>query len=317
MIFRLRMAELSGWRRFGARLGAGCRRTLRFAFERPRATLWTLLALTCAMFAVGTAIVAAENLDDWAGAHPARGASMVVYLGEGVDNAHARTLVVELAKMPGVQTAELVSAEETGKRLQHALGGDAALLDGVDPASLPESVEVTLAPGVRDVVAMSPTVRALRGTAGVEDVVIEDGGEDHVAGTLGTVRAIAWIAAALFAGLALIVALAAVRLRLDRSRREREVAYLLGAAPGYFALPSAVAGALQGAIAAGLAAGLVYVGLQVYGDDIGATLASSFGQRSALQLAFVPLTELVLFVAIGAALGLVGGGLAGASRATR
>ena len=51
--------------------------------------------------------------------------------------------------MPGVQTAELVSAEETGKRLQHALGGDAALLDGVDPASLPESVEVTLAPGVR------------------------------------------------------------------------------------------------------------------------------------------------------------------------
>lgn len=317
MIFRLRMAELSGWRRFVARLGSATRRTLRFVFERPRATLWTLLALTCAMVAVGTAVVAAENLDGWADGHPARGASMVVYLGEGVDEAHAKALVGELAKMPGVDRAELVSPDETAKRLQHALGGDAALLDGVDPASLPESVEVTLSPGVRDVVAMSPTVRALRGTAGVEDVVIEDGSEDRTTGTLDTVRAIAWVAAALFAGLALIVALAAVRLRLDRSRREREVAHLLGASPGYFALPTAIAGAVQGAVAAGLAAGLVYVGLQVYGDDLGAMLATSLGHGAALQLAFAPLTEIALFVAVGAGLGLVGGGLAGVSRATR
>lgn len=314
MIFRLRNAELSGWRRLAARFASATRRTLRFAFERPRATLWTLLALTCALFAVGISALTAENLDAAAAAHPARGASMVVYLGDGVDEAHAKTLVNELVKMPGVERAELVPSEETGKRLQRALGGDAALLDGVDPASLPESVEVTLAPGVRDVVAMSPTVRALRGTAGVEDVVIEDGGDDHVAGTLATVRAIAWIAAALFGGLALIIALAAVRLRLDRSRREREVAHLLGASPGFFGLPTALAGALQGAIAAGLAAGLVYVGFVYYSDDVAATLAPSFG---AIQLALPPLAEIALFVAVGAGLGLVGGGLAGASRATR
>ncbi len=307
------MAELGGWRRFTARLRSATRRTLGSAFSRPRATLWTLLALTCALVAVGISALAADHLDGWAEAHPVRGASMVVYLGEGVDDAHAKTLVGELAKMPGVDRAELVPAEETGKRLQRALGGDAALLDGVDPASLPESVEVTLAPGVRDVVAMSSTVRALRGTAGVEDVVIEDASDDRTAGALGTVRAIAWIAAALFGGLALIVALAAVRLRLDRTRREREVAYLLGASPGHFALPNALAGALLGAIAAGLAAGLVYVGIEVYGDDLGAAL-SSFG---AIQIAFPPLAELALFVAIGAGLGLVGGGLAGATRAPR
>ncbi len=307
------MAELSGWRTLGARIASATRRTLRFAFERPRATLWTLLAMTCALFAVGVSALTAESLDGWADAHPARGASMVVYLGEGVDDAHAKTLVAELAKMPGVDRAELVPAEETGKRLQRALGGDAALIDGVDPASLPESVEVVLAPGVRDVVAMSSTVRALRGTAGVEDVVIEDAAEDRATGALGTVRAIAWIAAALFGGLALVIALSAVRLRLVRSRREREVAYLLGASPGFFALPNALAGALLGALAAGIAAGLVYVGLQLYGDDLGAMLSS----LGAVQLAFPPLLELALFVAVGAGLGLVGGGLAGATRATR
>ena len=308
------MAELGGWRRLTGRFASGARRTLRFAFERPRATLWTLLALTCALIAVGVSALTAETLDAAVAAHPARGASMVVYLGDGVDRAHAKTLVGELGKMPGVERAELVAPEETGVRLQRALGGDAALLDGVDPASLPESVEVTLAPGVRDVVAMSPTVRALRGTAGVEDVVIEDGGEDRVAGTLDTVRAIAWVAAALFGGLALIISLAAVRLRLDRSRREHDVAHLLGAAPGYFALPSALSGALLGALAAGLAAGLLYVGFVYYSDDITSALSPSLG---AIQLAFPPLAELLLFVAVGAGLGLVGGGLAGASRATR
>ena len=310
MIFRLRMAELGGWRRFAARIASATRRTLGFAFERPTATLWTLLALTCALVAVGISALAAENLDQWSEAHPQRGASMVVYLGDGVDEPHAKALVGELAKMPGVDRAELVPSEETGKRLQKALGGDAALLEGVDPASLPASVEVTLSPGVRDVVAMSPTVRALRGTAGVEDVVIEDATVDSATSTLGTVRAIAWIAAALFAGLALLVCLSSLRMRLDRTRREREVARLLGASPGFFAIPTALAGAVLGAIAAGLAVGIVSIGLELYGDD----LRSAIGQ---IALAFPPLAECALFIAAGAVLGLVGGGLAGMTRATR
>lgn len=310
MIFRLRAAELGGWRRLGARFASAWRRAFAFAFERPTATLWTVLALTCALVAVGVSAIAAENLDTYSDAHPQRGASMVVYLGDGVDESHARNLVGELTKMPGVDRAELVPAEETGRRLQKALGGDAALLAGVEPGSLPMSVEVALSPGVRDVVAMSPTVRALRGTAGVEDVVIEDGAQDKTDSNLATVRSIAWIAAALFAGLALLVCLSSLRMRLDRSKRERDVAHLLGASPGYFAIPTALAGAVLGAIAAGLAVAIVSVGLEVYGD----ALRDAIG---AIRVAFPPLVECALFVAAGATLGLVGGGLAGVSRATR
>src|SRR6185436_8763042 len=127
-------------------------------------------------------------------------------------------LVGELRGLRGVERAELVSPAESARRLVRALGSDPALLDGVDPASLPASVEVTLAPGVREVVAMSPTVRALRGAPGVAEVVVEpgrddggdggDGGGDRVAGALGTARGAAWTAAALLAGLALLIVLA-------------------------------------------------------------------------------------------------------------
>lgn len=282
-------------------LGSALRRAARMAVARPRTALWALLALTCALAAIGIAALAASNVEYWTAAPARGGASMVVYLGEGVDDARAQTLTTELAKLPGVERAELVPAAETARRLQAALGMPTerdSLLDGVDLASLPASVEVTLAPGVRDVIAMSPIVSALHGTPGVDDVVVADDGPDRVAGTLGTVRVVAWGAAAVLAGLALIVVLATTRVRLDRDPQENRVLALLGASAAFTIVPTALAGAVHGIVAALLAAAGIGIALAMYGDHVvGPAIA-----------------QLALFVALGAALGSIGGGLAGASR---
>jgi cell division transport system permease protein len=296
-----------------ARIGSALRRTARIACERPRVSLWTLLAVTAALFAIGIAALAADHVDRWT--RVARGgASMVVYLGDGVAEAQAAALATELTKLPGVERAELVPAAESAARLQQALGADSALLEGVDLAGLPASVEVTLAPGVRDVIAMSPTVRALRGTPGVDDIIVEDAGSERMAGTLGTVRLVSWTGAALLAGLALLAALALLRLRFDRDERELAVAHLLGASPSFTIVPTALAGALHGMIAAGLALALVFTGLAMYGDAIARALHGAFGE---VTISGPAATACLAFVGLGAALGLVGGGLAGASRATR
>ncbi len=289
-----------------------------------------MLALTCALFAVGVASVIAENLDAWTRAPRGR-ASMVVYLGESVDQAHATKLVAELSSLAGVDHAELVPPAESARRLQAALGlgtaapradgtfagaGDspgAQLLEGIDVASLPASVEVTLAPGVRDVVAMSPTLRALRGTAGIDDVVLEDGGEENrTASAFASVRAIAWTGAALFAGLALIVVLATVRVRLDRGRRELAVARMLGAGPGFLGIPTALAGALQARLPRcsrprGLRRRARVRQLAHRSPERRARRRPGSRPRRPRMIA--------LFVVAGGLLGLIGGGLAGASRA--
>ena len=296
------------------------RRTASITVERPRAALWTLLALASALFAVGIAAVAAVSVDRWAATRPSSTASMVVYLGEGVTEESARALAAELARVRGVERAELVPAAESAARLVRALGNDVALLDGVDVAALPASVEVTLVEGVRDVVALSPTVRALRGTPGVADVVVEPAGgdrvvgEERVAGVLATVRTLAWVGAGLFSGLALIVVLAAIRVRLDRGGRAYAVAQLLGAGPGFLVVPTALAGALSGALAALVAGGAVMVAVHRYGGEVSAALAGSLGPID--TLAPGP-AHLALFVGLGALLGLVGGGLAGAARVAR
>ncbi|MGE0395554.1 MAG: cell division protein FtsX [Kofleriaceae bacterium] len=296
-----------------ARMSSSLRRAFRFAFREPRAGLWSMLVVVCAMIVVGVSALAAKHVDAWT-MRPGDGGSMVVYLGEGVDDATAGKLVAELQRLPGVEHAELVPPAESAQRLQQALGGDASLMEGVDVGSLPASVEVTLAPGVREVVAMSPTVRALRGAPGVEDVVLDEASEDRTTAALGTVRTIVWTGAALLAGLALLIALATIRLRLDRDPDEQRVAHMLGAGPTFLLTPSIVAGMLIGAIAALLAGVAITGALHAYGDSIVGALAGPLG---AIELAMPTIGELAMFVGLGAMLGLVGGGLAGAARVAR
>jgi cell division protein FtsX len=225
---------------------------------------------------------------------------MVVYLGEGVSDATAHQLVTQLGRVAGVERAELVPPADAAKRLERALGADAALLDGVDLASLPATVEVTLAPGVRDVISMSPLLGALRANPGVEDVIVEDGGDAATStDTRATVRAFVYAGAALLAGLAIVVLLAATRMRLDRDRQEHAVLHLLGASPMFTIVPAALAGAVLGLVASLGASLIVWIGIDQF--DLGAPAVGA----------------IFLFIAAGAGLGLIGGGLAGVARVAR
>jgi cell division protein FtsX len=300
----------------GARTSSALRRTIALAFDRPRAALWTTLALVCALVAVAVAGLAATTVDRWTAERPGASAGMVVYLGAGVTDARANELAIQLRALRGVDRVEVVSADDSARRLVATLGADAALLDGVDVHALPASLEITLAPGVRDIVAMSPTVHALRGAPGVAEVVIaspaiEEPTDDRASGALGAVRAVAWSGAALFGGLALLVVLAAVRVRLDRRAHEARVIALLGGAPSFTIVPTALAGALHTTVAALIALAVVALGVQLWGDGITDALARTLGR---VEVA-APSLQLVLgFVAASGLLGLVAGALAGAAR---
>jgi len=291
-------------------LASSLRRTARIAVERPRAGLWAQLALACALFAVAVAGVAAFSVERWIAARPATTASMVVYLADGTTDARARELTDELRRLQGIVSVELVPPAESAKRLVAALGADTHLIDGIELAQLPGSVEVRLAPGVRDVIALSPTVRALRGAPGVADVVLDDPTDEKLVAALAAVRSIAWTGCALFAGLALIVVLATIRVRLDRGRRELAVAQLLGASPGFWVWPTLCAGAVHGALAGVLASGALLIALACYGADITAALAPALGKVSLAA----PRLELLWLVLTGTVIGALGGVLAGATR---
>lgn len=297
-------------------LGA-LRRTARIASEPPRASLWTVIVLGCAATALALVAVAIANVSRWSddARGEGRGAGMVVYLADDAAPARAEAIVGQLRAIAGVERAELVGSAETARRLELALGrgsDDRALLAGVDTQGLPASIEVAFAPGVRDVVALSPTIKTLRGAPGVADVVVSEDREPGrvAAGTLATVRAVVWSGGGVLGALALIVVLATIRVRLDRDargRREVAVAELLGAHPGFFAIPTALAGLCYAALGAGIGVGAVALGAWRYGDDVAARLAPTLGP---VEVALPGALEIAIFVGGLAFLGLLGGGLA-------
>jgi len=307
-----------GLRRFApsraATLGWAVRRTLRSSVERPYAALWTLAAATCALFVIGAVALAATRLSANAAQHDAP-ASVVVYLGDGVEPELATQLVDRLRAVRGVERAELVPAAESARRLEQALVGHDALLDGVERASMPASVELVLAPGVRDVLAMSPLLAQLRGLTGVDDVEVDPAlaqARERTGASPEAIASAGWLAALVVGAMLALVVLAVLRVRLDRPGNDVAVARLLGATSMFSFAPTALAGALSGAVAAALAAGAITAVLALCGD----ALASALGVAAdSLAVAMPAAGELALLVGLGAAIGLCAGVLAGARRA--
>lgn len=279
------------------------RRSLQIAFDRPRVTAWTLVAVTCAFVIAGAAFVARDNAKRFSASSETTGGSMVVYLGEGVGETAGRQLAAQLAATPGVERAELVTAIESANRLAQALSADAALLEGVDFASLPASIEVVLAPGVRDVIAMSPSMRALRDTAGVVDVVVEAGERHTGCGAIHALGTTLRTGATGLAVIAIMLAIAAMRGWLERDPAAYRVFDLLGASPGFSAGPIVLAGALLGGCAALFAAIFVCIGIARWSGTV--------------DMAFPSGLAVLGFLGIGVMAGGLAGGLTGVWRASR
>lgn len=276
-------------------------RAARTLARRPAASLWAALAVAAALVGVATIDVAARHVGAWS--HDLRAqASMVVYLDESATPEHADAVAAALRDLDGVDAALVVSNEDAADRLRAALGAHDELLAGVDPATLPLSIEVTLAPGVADVIGQSPLVAELRAAGAVEDVEVTRDYTAPLGEALARLERLAWALFAIIGLAAALVVAAAVRLRVGEATGERSALAWLGAGPWFVRGPALVAGAALGAIGAILALG-------------GAAALVRFLHLDVASATW-PLARAALLVGAGALLGLVGGAL-GAERVAR
>lgn len=176
--------------------------------------------------------------------------ALVLYLQVGTEPGVGRALADEVARLGGVSGVEYVEPDQTLARLRLALAGDEELLEGVDLAAMPPSIEASLMPGIEEVLPLSGTLAALRRHPAIAQVALEQAPRDELAHALG--RAAPWaLRLQLLAGaLATLLGLALVRLGWRAPRRELAVVSLLGGTPSFFVLPAALAAALAAALGA-------------------------------------------------------------------
>jgi len=291
------------------------RRAGRLCARRPRLALWAIGAITAALTALAVARLAEVNVARWTASWHG-GASMVVYLTPGATEARGHELAGALRTVDGVERVEYVAPDEATTRLRAALGGHDDLLAGVSAGALPASLEITLAPGVRDVAAASPLIDALRAADGVDDVELTGDWVDRVGAVLSALRAAAWALLVVLGAAAIWIVAATLRLRMEGLGLgdEGRVARLLGAGPRFTRVPALVAGAAQGAIGAVLALGVAWGLWRGFGDRMIGSLAHAVGGTGAGAglggVGFLALEQAMLLIAVGAGLGLIGGALA-------
>ena len=278
-------------------------RTARLLATRPAASAWAVLAVAAALVGVAATDLASRHVGSWARDLRSQ-ASMVVYLDDRATVDDAAALAARLAEVRGVEHVDVVGTEAAADRLRAALGTHDAILDGVDPTTLPISLEVTLAPGLADVAAASPLVASLRAAGSVEDVEVTRDYTAPLGVALERLRKLAWALLVIVGGGAAFVVAAAMRLRLVEDREERAALALLGARGTFAHGPRLVAGTLLGAIGAAAAIGLATLLVHQLQLDVTPLVDGATGVAS------WPATRLAVLVGAGAGLGLIGGLLA-------
>ncbi|HVV88460.1 MAG TPA: permease-like cell division protein FtsX [Kofleriaceae bacterium] len=278
-------------------------RTARVLAARPAASLWAVLAVAAALVGVAATDLASRHVGGWARDLRSQ-ASMVVYLDDGATVDDAAALATRLRAVGGVEQVDVVSAEQAADRLRSALGSHDELLDGVEPGSLPVSIEVTLAPGLADVAGTSPLLASLRAAAKVEDVEVTRDDTAPLGAALERLRRLAWALLLVAGGAAALVVAAAVRLRLVGDREEHAALHWLGAGGWFRHGPRLVAGILLGAAGAAAAIGGATLLVHFLQLDAGPVL------DEAQAIVTWPTARVVAMLGAGAGLGLVGGLLA-------
>lgn len=271
---------------------------------RWRRLAWTAAAALAAVVLFGAALLGARTASRWSATSGGAGAQLVVYLTQDTDEAARQQLADELAALGGVVRVEAVPPAEALRRLRAALAGEQELLDGVEPETMPASIEAELLPGVEAVLPMSPTLTALRRHPAVEDVVIEPALPDTLRAAMAQLAPWSRTWTLVAASLAALLCFAVARLAWVVPAKELAVARLLGAGPAFHLVPLALSAAVAAALGAVLGvAVLLGAGLQV-------TAALSSIASAAPAVAVLGASDAALLVLAGA---LLGG--AGAARA--
>jgi cell division transport system permease protein len=228
---------------------------------------------------------------------------LTAYAAEGLAPAAGPALAARIGALEGVAGAEWVSKEAALERFRRRLGGEAALLDGLEENPLPASVELEVAPSHHSPEGLAALRDALARTDGVAEVADGHAWVEGYARAVALLRTAALALGGVLTLAALLIVANTIRLAVYARRDEIEILMLVGATRSFVSVPFLLEGLLQG-VAGGLLAlallGLAFVAL-------GGALAGAFAfVLGSAEPAFLGPGGCAALLAAGALLGVLG-----------
>lgn len=276
-------------------------RGLRGMGQSPLVQLLAVGTMAVCLVLVGTATLiwlnVAEVADDWGIEVP-----ITVYMAEEAAPGEAAALAEKVSQLPEVQSIEHVTPGDALARLEAGLGGQGSLLEGIDPETLPESLEITLHDRVAPEFAPA-LAEHLSQDDGVDEVATLGPWAGQARQLVSTLRLLA-LGVGLMVGAACVaIVWSTIRLGVFARREELEILRLVGGTRTFVRGPFLFEGFVQGALASVAALAMLYFGYDLLRPFLEGGLSLVFA-AGAIQF-FTPL-QIGLAVVAGGALGVLG-----------
>jgi len=233
---------------------------------------------------------------------------ITVYLADGVTPERVTEVADGLRNVQGVRQVTHLDPESFRGRFIETAGAEIDGIAEVTTDVFPSVLEVGLEPDYREKMDLAAFAGKVSRIDAVESVETHEGWLQQLkgfAGILGLVAAVFGISVLLCA---VFIVANTIKLAFIKRQRVVEVMRLFGATRNLIEAPVLLEGALQGLVGSLAALALAWALVAA----IDARIASILGGGEAWSVVFVPASWAVLFIAVCAAVGVVGAHLASA-----
>ena len=228
---------------------------------------------------------------------------VIAFLKKGTSLNEVEGVLKEVRQLEGVETVNYISPFDAMAFMEARLGQQKNLLEGIQPGTLPASIEIRLKKDYWGQTKLEYVIEHLKKVSQIEEIQYGQEWIETFSVLVSLVRLTQWILGGLLLAAIIFIVSNTLQLTISSRREEIEVMQMIGANPAFIQVPFYLEGLFQGLLGAGMAMGLLFLLYQVILITITPLLK---GWMANLPILFLPWETIVWILLGGMVLGLFG-----------
>lgn len=251
-----------------------------------------IVIMTSSLLILGVFLIATANLREVLKYAHSK-VEIIAFLRDDATQQGVDSIIVEVGKIPYVETVRYVSKQEALKRLKDEFGERSYILEAIDINPLPASIEVTLKPQYRLQERIASVSQYISQFSAVEDISYGRGWIEKLEKVIRAL-AIIDICVGLLVAIAVVVTVSyTVRLTVFARSKLIRVFKLVGATDFFVMKPFLIEGLIHGSISTAFSLAILYLGYKMVESKVP-------------QVVFIPLGFAIFHVIFGLAIAVLG-----------
>ena len=228
---------------------------------------------------------------------------VIAYMKQGTSLSEVESILKQIRQLDAVETVNYISPFDALAFMKSRLGRQKNLLEGIQPAVLPSSIEIRLKKDYWGQTKLDEVISHLKQVSQIEEIQYGQEWIETFSVLVHLVRLTQWILGGLLLAAIIFIVSNTLQLTISSRREEIEAMQMAGANPAFIQVPFYMEGLIQGLLGAGMATGLLFL---LYKVVLVAITPLMKGWMAGVPILFLPWETIGRVLLGGMVLGLFG-----------